>query len=290
MHREKKEEIMKSRLVVTLGLFLVVLTSPAAPQVSLNFQVVGQNPLFNRGMNAALTIFQDFLYVGNRTDGSSRCGRGDPRRTDLSFGLNSCPHVHPGILILSISNPANPTVVGEIPAPLNTSGQPVGITSRELRVWASRQLLMTMNFRCSSVIHACPGTNDTTSPFDIKFFSLKDPTNPQFISHFVPTSKAGLAVQPPQTFLWADPNEDNRALLFVTTPTLTTDPTVPNLIVFDISQVSNGGRVTEIAEGNWNNRYPGTNQANYPFDSTSRDGFGPYDANLFVHSMGVKPD
>jgi len=30
---------MKSMLVVTLGLFLVVLTSPAAPQASLNFQV-----------------------------------------------------------------------------------------------------------------------------------------------------------------------------------------------------------------------------------------------------------
>src|SRR2546426_8542347 len=40
--------------------------------------------------------FQDFLYVGNRTDGSSRCGFGDPRRTDPNFGLDSCPHVHPG--------------------------------------------------------------------------------------------------------------------------------------------------------------------------------------------------
>jgi hypothetical protein len=281
---------MKSRMVSTLGLVLLVLAIPAAAQESSNFQLVGQNALFNRGMNAAAAIFQNFLYVGNRTDGSSRCGFGDPRRTDPNFGLDSCPHVHPGILILSISNPANPTIVGEIPAPLNPSGQPVGITSRELRVWPSKQLLMTMNFRCSSVIHACPRTNDTTSPFDIKFFSLKDPTNPQFISHFVPTSRAGLAIKPHEMFLWADPNEDNRALLFVTTPTLTTDPTVPNLIVFDISQVSKGGRVTEIAEGNWNNRYPGTNQANYPFDNASPDGCGPYDCNLFVHSIGVKPD
>jgi len=61
-------------------------------------------------------------------------------------------------------------------------------------------------------------------------------------------------------------------------------------MVFDISQVPQGGGVTEVAEGNWNSRYPGTNQANYPFDSTSRDGCGPYDCNLFVHSMGVKPD
>src|SRR6516162_2574971 len=281
---------MKFKLVLALGLFLLILASPAAAQVSSNFQLVGQNPLFNRGMNAAATIFQNFIYIGNRTDGSSRCGFGDPRRTDPHFGLDSCPHPHPGILILNIQDPANPTVVGEIPAPLNTSGQPVGITSRELRVWPSAKLLITMNFRCSSVIHACPRTNDTTSPFDIKFFSLNNPTNPQFISHFVPTSQAGLQVKPHEMFLWADPNEDNRALLFITTPAITTDPTVPNLMVFDISQVSKGGAVTEVAEGNRNNRYPGTNQANYPFDSTSPDGCGPYDCNLFVHSIGGKPD
>ena len=75
---------MKSRLVVTLGLFLLILSSPAAPQSSSNFQLVGQNPLFNRGMNAALTIFQNFLYVGNRTDGSSQCGVGDPRITPMA--------------------------------------------------------------------------------------------------------------------------------------------------------------------------------------------------------------
>src|SRR5215472_201290 len=281
---------MKSKLVLALGLFLLILASPAAAQVSSNFQLVGQNPLFNRGMNAAATIFQNFIYIGNRTDGSSRCGFGDPRRTDPNLGLDACPHVHPGILILNINDPTNPTVVGEIPAPLNTSGQPVGVTSRELRVWPSAELLITMNFRCSSVIHACPRTNDTTSPFDIKFFSLKNPTNPQFISHFVPTSKAGLQVKPHEMFLWADPHVNNRALLFMTTPAITTDPTVPNLMVFDISQVANGGAVTEVAEGNWNNLYPGTSQANYPFDSTSPDGCGPYDCNLFVHSIGVKPD
>ena len=42
----------------------------------------------------------------------------------------------------------------------------------------------------------------------------------------------------------------------------------------------NGGGVSEVAEGNWNNRYPGTGQANYPFDPTSPDGCGPYDCNL----------
>ena len=155
---------MKSKLVLALGLLLLILGVPAVAQMSLNFQLVGQNPLFNRGMNAAATIFQNFIYIGNRTDGSSRCGFGDPRRTDPNFGLDACQHVHPGILILNINDPTNPTVVGEIPAPLNTSGQPVGVTSRELRVWPSAKLLITMNFRCRSVIHACPRSNDTLLP------------------------------------------------------------------------------------------------------------------------------
>lgn len=108
--------------------------------------------------------------------------------------MDSCPHPHPGILIVDIKNPASPAVVGEIPAPLNPAGQPVGITSREVRVWPEKKLLMTMNFLCSSLLHACPPTNNITSPFDIKFFSRRDPLHPQFISHYVPTSKAGVQV------------------------------------------------------------------------------------------------
>ena len=206
---------MKSKLIFTLILFLFIVASAAVAQESSNFQVVGQNPLLNRGMNAAATIFENFIYIGNRTDGSSRCGFGDPRRTDPSFGLNACAHPHPGILILNIQDPSNPTVVGEIPAPLNAAGVLHSETSRELRVWPSAKLLITMNFRCSSVIHACVGSNNTLAPFDIKFFSLNNPTNPQFISHYVPTSKAGLAVEPHEMFLWVDPNEDNRALLLL---------------------------------------------------------------------------
>jgi hypothetical protein len=269
--------------IVLAGTELLTATTPGT---SSNVQLVGQNPLFGRGMNAAAANYKNFLYVGNRTDGSSRCGFGDPRRVN---GLDTCPHPHPGILIVDINNPASPTVVGEIPAPLNPAGQPVGITSREVRVWPQKKLLMTMNFRCSSLLHACPRTNDTTSPFDIKFFSLSDPVHPQFISHYVPTSGAGVQVKPHEMFLWADPNNQGRALLFLSTPNIFAD-SVPNLLVVDISQVPSGGSVTEVAEGNWNDRYPGTNQSNYPFDNNSGDGCGPYDCNLFVHSMSVKPD
>jgi len=165
---------MRFRFLVVLAAMAGVLLTPGAarsatPATSQNVQVVGSNPLFNRGLNAAAAIFDHFLYVGNRTDGSSRCGFHDPRRTaPAPFGLDSCPHPHAGILILDIDDPSNPTVVGEIPAPLNAlckfkdlrdpTGQttlgacePKGVTSREARVWPDENLLVTMNFRCSSL-------------------------------------------------------------------------------------------------------------------------------------------
>jgi hypothetical protein len=80
------------------------------PGTSSDFTLVGANPLFGRGMNAALAASGPYLYVGNRTDGSSRCGVGDPRG---AVDPDSCPHPHPGILVVDTAHPANPTVVGE---------------------------------------------------------------------------------------------------------------------------------------------------------------------------------
>jgi hypothetical protein len=235
------------------------------PGTSANFTLVGHEPLFNRGMNAALAVFDHYVYVGNRTDGSNTCAN----------ETTGCPHPHPGVLIVDVANPTTPTVVGEIGPPYEGL---VGITSRELRVWPDKKLLMVMNFRCSHVIHACPAGNDTIFPFDIKFFDLTDPVHPVFLSSYVPTSRAGAKVKPHEMFLWVDPKNADRALLFLSTPTLSTNPTKPNLLIVDISQVPSGGAITEVAEGNWNNRYPGAdNPANYNF-------------NLFVHSMGVTAD
>ena len=81
------------------------------PGTSSNFTLVGADPLFGRGMNAAITVFDHYLYVGNRTDGSSRCGRGAPRAG--ATGVDSCPHPHPGVLVVDVADPAHPAVVGE---------------------------------------------------------------------------------------------------------------------------------------------------------------------------------
>src|SRR5712692_5460686 len=255
---ETGEAGMRRPLTTALACVVVALAAPlsvlgdttvasggATPGTASNFTLVGHNPLFARGMNAALAIYGNHVYVGNRTDGSAG-------------------HVHPGILIVDISNPASPTVVGEIGLPY--AGQ-VGISSRELRVWPQQKLLMIMNFRCSSVIHACPRGNDTTFPFDIKFFDLSDPVHPAFISSYVPTSQAGRKVKPHELYLWVDPNDSNRALLWLSTPSVSVDPARPNLMIVDISAVPSGGAVKELAQGNWNQFFPGAaDPANYDFD------------------------
>src|ERR671925_109119 len=274
---------MKRRLLVGLSLLVLALALPfvalgdvtvgaggGTPGTSLNFELVGHNDLFARGMNAAIANFDHYIYVGNRTDGSDTCGIGDPR-----LGVEPCPHPHPGILIVDVADPANPTVVGDIGPPY--AGL-VGITTRELRVWPQKKLLMVMSFRCSSVIHACPPGTDTTFPFDIKFFDLTDPVHPTFISSYVPTSAAGLKVKPHEMYLWVDPKNADRALLWLSTPSVSVNPARPNLMIVDISAVPSGGSVRELAEGDWKQFFPG---AADPAD---------YDFDLSLHSMTPSAD
>src|SRR5262249_26235773 len=191
---------------------------PAIPGTSSNFQLVGQNPLFNRGMNAAPAIFGNYVYVGNRSDASNTC----------PDGTTGCAHPHPGILILNIADPTEPDIVGEIGPPFAGN---VGITTRELRVWPQQKLLMVMTFRCSHFIHDCAAGTDKQFPFKIEFFDLSDPANPRFIESYVPTSAAGRAVKPHEMYLWTDPNNPQRALLWISTPTISTNPAIPNLMV-----------------------------------------------------------
>jgi hypothetical protein len=269
---------MRLRITAALAvLFVVAMVSPAeadvvvgpggqVPGTASNFSLVGQNPLANRGMNAAPAVYQHFVYVGNRTDGSTRCGVGDPRIAD--GGLDSCPHVLPGIAVVDVADPAQPTTVGEFATEF-TTGANLGQTSRELRVWPEQALLMVMYFRCSSAIHACPPSADV---FSIKFFDLAaDPVNPPLIATYVPSRK------PHEMFLWVDPAQRARALLWISTPTSSVNPNTANLLITDISRAREGV-FTEVARGNWNQMYPGAaTPANYDFD-------------LALHSIGVSAD
>ena len=269
--------VLIAALAATIGSW-----SAAFADSATNVQLVGHDPLYGRGMNAALAIYGQYVYVGNRTDGSSVCvpATGTPTSS-------KCPHPHPGILIVDVTDPAHPKDVGEIGRPYAGN---VGITTRELRVWPWKKLLIVMDFRCSSVIHACPKGTDKQYPFDIAFFSLADPVHPKFLSRYVPTSRAGAPQKPHEMFLWLDPQNQARALLYLSTPNIDIDPTHPNLIVADISGVADGQPAREVAEGNWNGLFPGTHGANYPYISEKEGTCGPYDCNLFVHSMSLRAD
>jgi hypothetical protein len=269
---------MKLRITMAAVVVLGAMTASAAqahpsvgpggqiPGTARNVTLVGHTPLANRGMNAAPALYGHFLYVGNRTDGSSRCGAGDPRIPVT--GPDSCPHAMPGIAVVDVANPRHPRVAGEFATEF-TTGPNLGQTSRELRVWPHQGLLMVMYFRCSSVIHACPPSADV---FSIKFFDVAaNPTDPPLIATYVPSRK------PHEMFLWVDPTNKRRALLWISTPTTSVDPDTANLVITDISRAREGV-FTEVAKGNWNSFYPG---AETPAN---------YDNDLALHSIGVSAD
>ena len=176
----------------------------AQSAVTEGFELVGHDPLYSRGMNAAPAVYDHYVYVGNRTDGSP-------------------DHPHPGVLVVDVANPSAPKVVGEIGPPEEGN---VAETSRELRVWHEAGLLLVLNFGCSSIIHACRGGETRGS--NIRFYDVRaNPVDPPLVATYLPSRT------PHEFFLWEDPRRPGRALLYMSTPTAST--TQPNLIVTDIS-------------------------------------------------------
>ena len=179
---------------------------PAEPTPSTGwFEQIGHTPLLQRGMNAAPAIYGNYAYVGSRTDG---------RHTDA------------GVLVIDISNPANPQVIYQIGPP--DEGL-VGQTSRELRVWPDQEVLLVMNFRCDAVLHDC-GPGET--PPNLNFYDISgaNAAAPRLITTY------SLPRTPHEMFLWDDPQVNGHALLYLSTPASLSD----NLLVLDISQVRNG--------------------------------------------------
>jgi hypothetical protein len=179
---------------------------------------VGHSPLLNRGMNAALAVRGDYAYVGNRTDGT---------------------HVNPGVLVVDVSDPAQPQVVHEIGPPLE--GNP-GESSRELRIWPDQELLLVLNHGCSELIHRCAGGNTVRS--NIRFYDIsgENAAHPQLVSTYLPSRSRPQV--PHEFFLWDDPTRPGRALMYWTNPSGTDKG---ELIVTDISGAREG-RFAELAE------------------------------------------
>lgn len=250
-------------VALLLGIFAAGLPARALPLPVLNptpaadtgFELVGHHDLFARGMNAAPALYEDaatnrtFVYVGSRTDSSNG-------------------HPHPGLLVLDTTNPAAPAVVNEV---VNEHEGNVGETSRELRVWPEAKLLLVMHFTCSSIIHACDPVADNVdgTQQNIVFYDLTDPVNPTPVVVYEP------AFVPHEMFLWVDPANAGRALLYMTAPTsLTADA---NLVVVDISGAATPARTQPVVLARWN--------GNADIEAAARR-----EQDVRLHSIGVSPD
>ena len=181
---------------------------------------VGHNPLLNRGMNAAIAVHDGYAYIGSRTDG----GHGAP---------------HGGVMVVDISRPSKPRLIGQ---PFDAKA---GESSRELRVWRSQDVLIVLNTNCGvgPTLHHC--TQDSIS--NIRFYDIsgRRATQPVLLNQF--------DVDTHEFFLWEDPKDRDRALIFAGNAGNTCtirggSPSCP-FSVWDISEVPDGQAPTTLYSG-----------------------------------------
>jgi hypothetical protein len=173
---------------------------------------VGHEPLMGRGMNAAIALHGDYAYIGSRTDGGHA---GQPQG---------------GIMVVDVSRPSRPRLLGP---PFDAKP---GESSRELRVWRSQGVLIVLNTNCGvgPTLHHC--TQPSIS--NIRFYDIagRNAARPRLLSQF--------DVDTHEFFLWEDPKDPERALIFAGNAASTCairggSPSCP-FSVWDISQVRSG--------------------------------------------------
>jgi hypothetical protein len=210
---------------------------PAPPPKNTEgrFELVGHDPLLNRGMNAAIAVYGHYVYVGSRTDGS---------------------HPNSGVLVVDVKDPAHPQVVGQIGQPDEAN---LAESSRELRVLPREGLLMVLNHGCSELIHACVNGATTAGVnldhSTIRFYDVRgaNAAAPKLVGTYTPSRSE--AQIPHEIFLWSDPRRPGRVLLYETTPS-TQDSGKQELMVADISRAREN-KFTEIAK--WKTTIPDPN-------------------------------
>ena len=163
----------------------------------------------NRGMNAAIAVHGDYAYIGSRTDGGHQ---GQPQG---------------GIVVVDISKPSKPRVAA---GPFDAKP---GESTRELRVWRSQDVLIDLNTNCGvgDQLHHCT----IPSISNIRFYDIsgRKATRPELLTEF--------KVDTHEFFLWEDPKNRDRALIFAgnATSTCATRGGAPScpFSVWDISGV-----------------------------------------------------
>ena len=216
-----------SRWLITFVAVVTLLLLPAASASAQGALVgslseVGHEPLLNRGMNAGLAVHGDYAYVGSRTDGSFDNAR------------------HAGVMVVDISEPTAPELVREMRPPYEAN---VGESSRELRVWRSQDILIVLHTNCGgATAHGC--TPPSVNNFRFYDISGEYATNPRFLHQ--------LDMNTHEFFLWEDPANPERALLFGgnagSSCTGGASPSCP-LTVWDISALRNGEPPVTVYSG-----------------------------------------
>jgi hypothetical protein len=178
-------------VLVTIAAVMVVLpgTGMAASKSKTSelgsITEIGHEPLMDRGMNAAIAIHGDYAYIGSRTDGSHV---GQPQG---------------GLMVVDISRPRRPELLTETPI----DARP-GESSRELRVWRSQDILIVLNTNCGAgpTLHHCSLTDPEMRNFRFYDISGRNARRPELITEMEEHTH--------EFFLWQDPNDRGRALMF----------------------------------------------------------------------------
>jgi hypothetical protein len=145
-----------------------------------SFEIVGHSDLGARGMNAALAVAGDTVYVGARNDRQP-------------------------ILIVDVADPAAPAIVGEVPGL-------AGMSQRELRAVPDLNLLVVLSMQCSTDLHACMGAGEVES---LKLYDIADRRAPALVATYPIRGTNFFPRGPHEFYLHRD---ESRVLLFVAAP------------------------------------------------------------------------
>jgi hypothetical protein len=202
-------------LLAALGHSGAVAQTPGAAPPPGRFELLGTDPLMNRGMNAALAVKGRYAYVGYRSDGT---------------------HLNSGVMVVDVGDPTKPKVVTQIGQPNEAN---IGESSRELRILPQQNLLLVLNHGCNELIHRCVNLANagiTLADANIRFYDISgaNAADPKLVATYVPPVHTEPQT-PHEFFLWSDPQRPGRVLLYSTTP-----GDASELYVTDISRAREG--------------------------------------------------
>ena len=243
-----------------------------APGVLNNLQLVGSNPLVDpllgipRGMNAGLAIAGNCAFVGSRN------------------GFQDT-------LVLDISSPASPTVVGVLP-------HIPGASARELKALNDLNTLVVENLRRggdSAVLGISPGSIVQNA---LQIYQVPSPCK----SISGANLKATLALEdkPHEFFLWRDPLNPNRILAYVSyfSPIFTGRTGTVDIRVYDLTGIAQGPSLGTMDASHFRKAefsmtalgIPATVAVPSTFAGAATGTQPPFAFDQTVHSMSVSVD